>query len=72
MKAIVYVSEDGKKYTYDDIIELAKGNQMYADLLISRATWVHIEHMIQEDLKYGEITEQDDTYVLTDWNDEEE
>lgn len=78
MKAIVYVSEAGKKYTYDDIIELAKGNQMYADLLIARATWAHIETMIEEDLQYGEIDEVDGTYVLTDgedsdyWDDEEE
>ena len=69
---IVYTPEAGEGYTYNRIIELAKGNQMYADLLISRATWEYIETMIEEDLQYGEITEQDGTYVLTDWGDEEE
>jgi hypothetical protein len=72
MKAIVYVSESGTKYTYDDIIDLAKGNQMYADILIDRATWAHIETMIEEDLMYGEIIEQDGTYVLTGGEDEED
>lgn len=71
-EAIVYVNESGTHYTYNDIINLAKGNQMYADLLISRATWAHIETMIEEDLMYGEIVEQDGTYVLTDGQDEEE
>jgi len=71
-ETIVYVSEAGEKYTYNKIIRLAKGNQMYADLLISRATWAHIKTMIEEDLMYGEIIELGGTYVLTDWGDEEE
>ena len=62
---IVYKAESGTTYSYQDVLNLAKGNKEYADILIQRAEWAHIETMIDEDLREGEIEEVGDTYVLT-------
>ena len=62
---IVYQAESGELYSYADIVELAKGNEEYAKMLIDRATWAHIETMIDEDIREGEVIEIDNTYVIT-------
>ena len=62
---IVYTTESGTSYTYSDILLLAKGNREYADILIDRGEWAHIETMIADDLIEGEILEVNNTYVLT-------
>lgn len=69
---VVYVAESGEKYTYQDVLNLAKGNEMYAKLLIERLTWQHVETMIEEDLINEEIFEIDGHYVINYWLDEEE
>ena len=62
---IVYTTESGSMYSFKHILDLAKGNKEYAYLLLSRATWEHIETLIVEDLTYGEVAEVDGTYILT-------
>lgn len=61
---VVYQAESGQKYTYRGILELAKGNGNYAMALIDRAEWQHIETIIEEDLREGEIAEYQGTYKL--------
>lgn len=68
LEVIVYQTdhgEDSSNYTYAEVLSLAKGNKRYADLLITRASWQHIETLIEEDLREGEIREVGNTYLLT-------
>jgi hypothetical protein len=63
---IVYIAEDGeRKYSFNDILQLAKGSVKYTELLIERANGYGIETIIQEDLNEGEIVEFNDQYILT-------
>ena len=61
---IIYTSESGTKYTYFDILNIAKGNKKYAKLLIERATWQHIETLVDEDLREDEISETKNSYTI--------
>lgn len=62
---VCYVPELGdRKYTYEDFVEIAKGNIDYATLLFSRCTWQHPETLVDEDLMEGEIIEEGDTFKL--------
>lgn len=74
LKIVYRVEEDGQGYTFDEILALAKGNREYAEILIDRIGTMadHIETMIEDDLREGEIVEQDGTYVLTGGQDDEE
>jgi len=67
-KIIVYTTESGTEYTFDKVLELAKGNKEYADLLLDRVEWQHIETLIDEDLMYGEIEQENGTYNLINKN----
>jgi hypothetical protein len=58
----IYTSESGTEYTYCDILNIAKGNKEYAKSLIDRATWQHIETLVDEDLRENEIIESKNTY----------
>ena len=46
----------------------AKGNKEYAELLLDRVEWQHIETLIDEDLMYGEIEQENGTYNLINKN----
>jgi hypothetical protein len=74
LKIVYRVESDGQGYTYDEILALAKGNREYAEILSDRIGTMadHIETMIEDDLREGEIVEQDGTYVLTGGQDDEE
>lgn len=66
LNELAYVAEDGeRKYTYNDIIILAKGNLRYADLLLERTNGYGIEVMIEDDLIHDEIVEFNDQYIIT-------
>lgn len=65
LNEVVYESESNDKYTGKDILELAKGNVKYAQLLLDRVEWQSIETLIEEDLMYGEVVEYNDQYILT-------
>ena len=64
MEVIIYTTESGTKYTFNDVLELTKGNKSYAEILLERVKWQHIETLIEEDLMYDEIKEIDGTYIL--------
>lgn len=64
MEAIVYTTESGTEYTFNDVLELAKGNKRYAKSLLDRVEWQHIETLIEDDLMYDEIEEINGTYIL--------
>lgn len=68
---VVYTSEAGQNFTREDIVRFAKGNEQYADMLLSRLGGQHPTTLIEEDLMEGEIVERV-TYVLTPQIDEEE
>ena len=62
----VYVTEDGENfYSYEEVINLAKGNVQYANLLIERVNGQSIETLIQDDLIEGEILYYKQQYLLT-------
>jgi len=67
-KIIVYTTESGTEYTFDKVLKKAKGNKEYADLLLDRVEWQHIETLIDEDLMYGEIEQENGTYNLINKN----
>lgn len=52
---IVYTSEAGQKYTKKQVLEIAKGNEKLANVLLDLATWQHIETVFQELVNEGEI-----------------
>ena len=52
---IVYTSESGTKYRWKEVLQMARGNVRYAELLIERATWEHLETVMTGDLLEGEI-----------------
>lgn len=68
---VIYTSGDENdvdyniSYTANDIIDLAKGNLKYAQLLIDRANGSTIEMVIEEDIMYDEIVCFNDQYILT-------
>lgn len=63
---VVYITEDGeRKYTYSNIVKLAKGNLQYAELLLERANGYGIETVIEQDIIHDEIVEFKDQYILT-------
>ena len=64
MEKIVYTSESGTQYTYSEVLDIAKGNEEYANLLLERATWQHIETLVDEDLREDEITQVGRTYII--------
>jgi hypothetical protein len=64
MEKIVYTTESGTQYTYSEVLDIAKGNEKYANLLLERATWQHIETLVDEDLLNDEITQINNTYIL--------
>ena len=64
MEKIVYTTESGTQYTYSEILDIAKGNEKYANLLLERAAWQHIETLVDEDLLNDEITQINNTYIL--------
>mgnify|MGYP000563135332 CR=1 FL=1 len=64
MDKVVYTAESGTTYTYNEVLKLAKGNKKYADSLIERADWQHIETIIDEDITEDEIEEIGGTYKL--------
>ena len=62
----VYEDNDGENfYTYEEVINLAKGNVQYANLLIERVNGQTIETLIQDDLIEGEILYYKQQYLLT-------
>ena len=62
----VYEDNDGENfYTYEEVINLAKGNVQYANLLIERVNGQSIETLIQDDLIEGEILYYKQQYLLT-------
>jgi hypothetical protein len=66
LKEIVYITDINEStYTFENIIELAKGNLKYAELLLERANGYCIETLILDDLIEGEIVEFNDQYILT-------
>ena len=66
LDSIVYTTEDGeRKYSGKQIIELAKGNVQYAQILLDRIEWQGIETLIEEDLREGEIVEFSNQYLMT-------
>jgi len=66
LDSIVYTTEDGeRKYSGKQIIELAKGNVQYAQILLDRIEWQGIETLIEEDLREGEIVEFNNQYIMT-------
>jgi len=66
LDSIVYTTEDGeRKYSGKQIIELAKGNVQYAQILLDRVEWQGIETLIEEDLREGEIVEFNNQYIMT-------
>ena len=68
----VYVTDDGENfYTYEEVINLAKGNVQYANLLIERVNGQTIETLIQDDLIEGEILYYKQQYLLTHGEDVE-
>lgn len=68
----VYVTDDGEShYTYENVINLTKGNVQYANLLIERVNGQCIETLIQDDLIEGEILYYKQQYLLTHGEDVE-
>ena len=67
----VYVTDDMSFYTYEEVINLAKGNVQYANLLIERVNGQTIETLIQDDLIEGEILYYKQQYLLTHGEDVE-
>lgn len=61
----VYVVDADNYYTFEEVINLAKGNIQYANLLIERANGLAIETLIQDDLIEGEVLYYKNQYILT-------
>lgn len=61
----VYVDDAENYYTYEEVINLAKGNIQYANLLIERGNGLVIETLIQDDLIEGEVLYYKNQYLLT-------
>lgn len=55
---ICYVPECGdSQYTYDDYLEIAKGNERLARIIFDLSEWQHPETIFDELLREGEIDE---------------
>jgi len=66
LDSIVYTTENNEnQYSGKQIIELAKGNVQYAQILLDRVEWQGIETLIEEDLREGEIVEFNNQYIMT-------
>lgn len=61
----VYVDDAENYYTFEEVINLAKGNIQYANLLIERVNGQAIETLIQDDLIEGEVLYYKNQYILT-------
>lgn len=61
----VYVDDADNYYTFEEVINLAKGNIQYANLLIERVNGQAIETLIQDDLIEGEVLYYKNQYILT-------
>lgn len=63
------LSMDGKVYTYNDVLDIAKGNRYLAELIIDLCEWQHPETVLDELIQEGEIVEVDGRYesVLYDY-----
>lgn len=59
-----YTTESGETYTEEDFMSIAKGNREYALLLRQRVEWQHPETIVDEDLREGEIVEENGTYKI--------
>ncbi len=64
LNELIYTSESGTEYKKIDVLELARFNLDYANILIERAEWEHIETIIENDLIEGEIEEIDGKYYM--------
>ena len=54
---IVYTTENGDSYTFEQILEIAKGNERLANIILNLCQWQHPETVFQELLNEEEIDE---------------
>jgi hypothetical protein len=67
MAGCAYVPEEGDRmYTYEDYIEIAKGNERLARILFDLSDWQHPETILLELFEEGEVIEDGKTYKIVE------
>lgn len=56
-------SEDGKEYTWDDVLDIARGNECLAKEIICLCEWQFPETVLEELIQEEEVVERDGKYI---------
>lgn len=60
-------SEDGHEYTYQEVLEIARGNEVLAKMIVDLCDWQHPETILDEMEREGEIVEVNGKYIVVSY-----